>query len=55
MKKSHSYGCQEEILKAETKSEIMAAQDHALQTQYHAKKEKKETANADYVKYFTRK
>jgi len=25
-------------LKAETKSEIMAAQDHALQTQYHAKK-----------------
>jgi len=24
-------------LKAETKSEIMAAQDHALQTQYHAK------------------
>ena len=44
-------------LKAETKSEIMAAQDHALQTQYNAKKyyKQKQAANADYVKNFTRK
>jgi hypothetical protein len=44
-------------LKAETKNEIMAAQDHALQTQYHAKKyyKYKQRVNADYVKNFTRK
>jgi hypothetical protein len=37
-------------LKAETGSEIVAAQDQALQTKYYAKCYKqKKTANADYV------
>jgi hypothetical protein len=38
-------------LKAETESEIVAAQDQALQTKYRAKKyrKQKKIANADYV------
>jgi hypothetical protein len=37
LKKTLSYGCQGEILK-ETESEIIAVQDQALQTKYHATK-----------------
>jgi hypothetical protein len=38
-------------LKAETESEIVAAQDQALQTKYYTTKyyKQKKTANADYV------
>jgi len=38
-------------LKAETESEIIAAQEQTLKTKYHATKyyKQKPTANADYV------
>jgi hypothetical protein len=43
-------------LNAETESEIIAAQDQALQTKSYAKRnlKQKQTVNADYVKNVTR-